>query len=85
MQPINRGQSVVSFCCSCLRRSQAQSIVYIVRKKRKRCLIYLDCLFPITSPLDVSSVINQQPIGGINEPVIGQRKESYKTSLGLYV
>ena len=39
----------MSFCCSCLRRSQAQSVVYIVRKKRERCLIYLDRLCPITS------------------------------------
>jgi len=31
--------------------------------------------------LDVSSVINQQPIGGINEPVIGQRKVEHEIRL----
>lgn len=31
--------------------------------------------------LDVSSVINDQPIGGINEPVIGQRKVEHQIRL----
>ena len=31
--------------------------------------------------LDVSSVINQQPIGGIDEPVIGQRKVEHEIRL----
>ena len=31
--------------------------------------------------LDVSSIINQQPIGGINEPVIGQRKVEHEIRL----
>lgn len=31
--------------------------------------------------LDVSSVINNQPIGGINEPVIGQRKVEHEIRL----